>query len=197
MMGKIESVCDPAFEDIGEMKPKPVENNIFKVLSILLQFPDQELLKHVLQLRNALKDFYNATARSACEDFLAYLESTPVLKLQETYTLTFDLSPETCLNLSYHKCGNSQERGHALVKLNQIYNSTGLEISGGYLPDYLPLMLEFRYQYPIVGKNQVLKPYSDEIQLLAQRLEAQHSPYAPLIGLVSHLSRELFGPAGD
>ena len=51
-------------------------------------------------------------------------------------------------------------------------------------------MLEFIYQYPLDGKNQLLKPYSDEIELLAARLEAQESPYAHLLGLVSNLSRE-------
>ncbi len=197
MMGKIESACGHALNRIGEIKPKPVENNIFKVLSILLQFPEQELMGHVPQLWNAVRNFVSASARSACNDFLAYLESTDVLRLQEIYTLTFDLSPQTCLNLSYHKCGNSRERGYALVELNQLYNSAGLEISGGYLPDYLPLMLEFIFQYPLAGKSQLLKLYSGEIEVLARRLEAQESPYAPLLELVFTLSREIFGHAGD
>jgi len=197
MMEKIDSANGPAIDTIGEMNPMFAENDIFKVLSILLQFPDRELLGHVPQLKYLVHAFCNTTARSACNDFLAYLESTPALRLQETYTATFDLSPETCLNLSYHKCGNSQERGVALVKLNQLYDSAGLEISGGYLPDYLPLMLEFVYQHPLEGRNQLLKSYSDEIEVLARRLEAQESPYAPLLRLVSNLCREIFGRTGD
>jgi nitrate reductase delta subunit len=197
MMEKIESLDGATFDMIGEMNWRSGENDIFKVLSILLQFPDEELLGHVPQLQDVAQSFCNTNARSVCNDFLAYLESTSVLRLQQTYTETFDLSPQTCLNLSYHKCGNSQERGHALVKLNQLYNSVGLEISGGYLPDYLPLMLEFIYQYPLDGENQLLKPYSNEIEVLATRLEAQKSPYAPLLGLVSELSEEIWARTGD
>ncbi len=192
MMENIEINYGAALDEIGETNPRPSENDIFKVLSILLQFPDKELLEHVPQLQNAAKTLCEATAQSVCDDFLVYLRSTPVLRLQETYTATFDFSPPTSLNLSYHKCGNSQERGHALVKLNEIYNSSGLEICGSYLPDYLPLMLEFRYQYPIAGKNQVLRPYLSEIEVLTERLEAQHSPYAPLLGLICSKCRELF-----
>jgi nitrate reductase molybdenum cofactor assembly chaperone NarJ/NarW len=197
MIGKIKSAYDGTFDSICEMEPRSAKNDIFKALSILLQFPDEELLGHVPQLQDVVRTFSNATTRAACNDFLAYLESTPVLRLQETYTATFDLNPQTCLNLSYHKCGNSQERGLALVKLNQLYNSAGLEISEGHLPDYLPLMLEFVYQRPLEGTNQLLKQYSSEIEVVAERLGARESPYAPLLGLVSNLARETFGRTGD
>jgi nitrate reductase delta subunit len=163
-------------------------NDIFKVISILLQFPDQHFGGYVEQLQNAIQKFSSAAARSACNNFLAYLKATPLLRLQEIYTETFDLRAETCLNLTFHKCGNTQERGHALVKLNQLYNSAGLEIANTYLPDYLPLMLEFVYQHPIPGKNQLLNPYSGEIELLASRLEARGNPYACLIRLVCDLT---------
>jgi nitrate reductase assembly molybdenum cofactor insertion protein NarJ len=52
----------------------------------------------------------------------------------------------------------------------------------------LPLMLEFVYQHPIPGKNQLLNPYSGEIELLASRLEARGNPYACLIRLVCDLT---------
>ena len=171
-------------------------NKIFKVLSILLQFPDQHFGMYVDKLQNTIQTFANNAARAACNDFSAYVRSTPLLRLQEIYTETFDLRAETCLNLTFHKCGNTQERGHALVKLNQLYNTAGLEITKAYLPDYLPLMLEFVHQHPIAGKNQLLKSYSGEIELVANRLEAQENPYACLIRLASNLSRDI-GRTGD
>ena len=177
------------------MNPNSVDS-IFKVLSILLQFPDQHFGAYVEQLQNAIQKFSSDAARSACNNFSAYVKSTPLLRLQEIYTEAFDLRAETCLNLSFHKCGNTQDRGHALVRLNQLYNSAGLEIANTYLPDYLPLMLEFVHQHPIPGKNQLLKPYSGEIELLASRLEAQGNPYACLVRLVYNLTRGN-GCAGD
>jgi len=171
-------------------------HNLFKVLSILLQFPDQHFGAYVEELQDVISNFSSAAVRSACNDFSAYVRSTPLLRLQEIYTETFDLRAETCLNLSFHKCGNTQVRGHALVKLNQLYNTAGLQISGNALPDFLPLMLEFVYQHPIPGKNLVLKPYSGEIELLARRLEAQENPYACLIRLVYKLTGGN-GCAGD
>ncbi len=171
-------------------------NDIFKVISILLQFPDQQFGACVEHLQSVNQNFSSADTRSACNNFAAYVKSTPLLRLQEIYTETFDLRAETCLNLTFHKCGNTQERGHALVKLNQLYNSAGLEIAKTYLPDYLPLMLEFVYQHPIPGKNQLLRPYSGEIELLVSRLEAQENPYACLVRLVYSLTRGN-GSAGD
>ncbi len=177
------------------MSPKS-EDNIFKVISILLQFPDQNFGDSLEQLQDTIAKLSSAAARSACNDFSGYAKSTPLLRLQEIYTETFDLRAETCLNLTFHRCGNSQERGNALVKLNQLYLSGGLEMRNSYLPDFLPLMLEFVYQNPIVGKDQLLMPYSDEIELVATRLEAEENPYACLVRLVSNLSRGI-GFAGE
>ena len=188
MIEKIEIFDDVTFDMIGETDSGYPENDIFKALSVLLQFPDEELLGHVPQLQDVVETFYDANARAACNDFLAYLGSTPVLRLQETYTTTFDLNPQTCLNLSYHKCGNSQERGYALVKLNQLYNSVGLEISGGHLPDYLPLMLEFVYQYPLEGKNQLLKLYYRRNRDLGQATASPTESLRSIAGVSFRLS---------
>ena len=166
------------------------ENQIYKVLSILLQYPDRELLAGLQQLRETVQGFSRTTAISVCDRFLAYLESNPLIKLQEEYTRTFDLNAETCLNLSFHRFGDSRERGPALAHLNQLYKAAGWEILTGELPDYLPLMLEFAFVGPGSARNEVLALYREEIGGLFERLKAQESPYAHLIELVLSLSHQ-------
>ena len=173
------------------MRQGAEESHIFKVLSILLQYPDQELLEGVQQLRETVRGFSRPAAISVCDGFLAYLESNPLIRLQEEYTKTFDLNTETCLNLSFHKFGDNRERGPALAQLNQMYKAAGWEILTGELPDYLPLMLEFAYVGPGSAQNDLLALYRDEIGGLFERLKAQESPYAYLVELVLNLSHDV------
>ncbi|MBI5572198.1 MAG: nitrate reductase molybdenum cofactor assembly chaperone [Desulfomonile tiedjei] len=169
---------------------------LFKLFSLLLQYPDEELKGSVRGLQDGLACFSEVPSVAGCLGFLAYLERTPLVTLQEEYVRTFDLRPATCLNLTFHECGDGKIRGAALADLSQLYKSEGYEPSRVDLPDFLPLVLEFLSVCSPETGSQVLARYAGPIRGLAQRLGQQASPYGHLLEALSLLGQEFMG-TGD
>lgn len=173
----------------------------FKLLSSLLCYPEPELLAALPVLRVHLAAVLNSPCAkvgatgtptdvsktaSACganleytlAPLLDYLESAPLIRLQENYVATFDRSTSHSLHLFEHIHGESRDRGQAMVDLLEEYRKHGFELSTTELPDYVPLFLEFLAQLP---KDQVQALLGDAIHVLAMignKLSAAQSPYA-------------------
>jgi nitrate reductase delta subunit len=156
-----------------------------KVLSFLLEYPAAESLHAADELHtDGIADW---KSRRIVQEFVDYLRSTPLLRLQEIYTATFDLSPSTSLNLTYHRWGDAKERGSALLRLVHLYAGAGYEIADGELPDYLPLVLEFLALGPPGSAREVMAEYHPQVSILASRLAETSSPYAALVEGIAHL----------
>jgi nitrate reductase delta subunit len=112
---------------------------------------------------------------------IAALRNLPRLRLQEEYTRVFDLNPATCLNLTYHKWGDSPERAAGLAKLNQLYLDAGFEWVGGELPDFLPLVLEFLALAPKEAGVLITGQFREQIEILGSRLDSLQSTYAGIL----------------
>lgn len=54
---------------------------MFKLFSILLQYPDEELVNSVPRLRDGLTHFSEGPHNAGCRSLLQYLESTPLIAL--------------------------------------------------------------------------------------------------------------------
>ncbi len=100
---------------------------LMRVLSVLLQYPDDEIIVSLEELKEAVEKIPRAEQRERCVNFLKYLGNNPLIRLQEAYTATFDFNPSTSLNLTYHKWGDVRERGKALVGFHQLYETAGYE----------------------------------------------------------------------
>ena len=167
------------------------KRSLLKVLSILLQYPDDEFILSLEELKEAVEQMPQVEQREKCVHFLDYLGNTPLIRLQEEYTSTFDLNPSTCLNLSYHKWGDSRERGNALVEFRRLYHQAGYEGSTGDLPDYLPLVLEYlslnrnRDNYSLLGQ------YGEEVETVSSRLEESGNVYGDILAIVADLFTEM------
>lgn len=170
--------------------------SFFRILSILLAYPEEDLLGFIPRIEAEVHCFGKATARSACEGFLEYLGSRPLMSLQEEYTRTFDLHPPTSLNLTYHQLGDSRERGQALIQLVQVYKSDGYEVPAGELPDYLPMILEFLSVCSPETGEQVLVSFQDSIRKVTDALRETHSPYARLFEALAALACGSAGSGG-
>jgi nitrate reductase molybdenum cofactor assembly chaperone NarJ/NarW len=169
---------------------------LFKLFSLLLQYPDEELKGSVRGLQDGLTCFSDGPSVAGCLGFLAYLERTPLVILQEEYVRTFDLRPATCLNLSFHERGDGKIRGAALAYLSRLYKREGYEPSPVELPDFLPLVLEFLSVCSTETVSLVLARYAGLIRGLARRLTEQASPYGSLLEALSLLSQASMG-TGD
>jgi nitrate reductase molybdenum cofactor assembly chaperone NarJ/NarW len=162
--------------------------SLFKIVSLLLGYPQEDLLSSISEIRAAAVAIPVCSAKSACTDLMGYLESQPLLSLQEEYTRTFDLNPSTSLNLTFHQLGESRKRGHALAELIQVYRNAGYETSTDELPDYLPMVLEFLSICPSEAGKRVLVTFEDSLRKMADRLRGMKSPYAGLMDALLALS---------
>ncbi len=169
---------------------------MFKVLSVLLQYPDADLIDSLPELEHAIDTWLHSEVRKECRRFLAHLRATSLEELQTEYTARIDFDPGFCLNLTFHECGDSRKRGHALVHLKELYKSAGYDLSTSELPDFLPVMLEFLSVCSDEGRIELLSRYGDHIAGLASRLRDRGSAYSCPLEALSMLIPE-FVPAGD
>ena len=169
------------------------KRSLLKVLSILLQYPEDVFIGSFEELREAVVEIPLEEHREKCVNFLNYLDNNSLIHLQEEYTATFDLNPATSLNLTYHKWGDARERGSALSDLNYLYHKAGYDSSDDDLPDYLPLILEFLSITTLADSFSFLGQYCDHIEAVGSRLREKGSPYAGLFEIVLDIFRDLRG----
>lgn len=152
-----------------------------RALAALLSYPREDMLAALPEIRAALaRDPVLAPAMPGLDALVAHLAGADALDLQEAYVGLFDRTRGLCLNLFEHVHGDSRERGPAMVELNGIYASAGLEPRSGELPDYLPAMLEFAAVDPARGAE-LLGNAAPVLDLLHGRLKARDSAYAAVL----------------
>lgn len=159
---------------------------IYKLLSVLLEYPEQELIDHLPELPERLAecDDTDDAERVALCEFIDHLATTPLTALQEDYVQTFDMTPEHSLHLTHHLFGDDKNRGPALIDLGELYKDYGVEVQGNELPDYLPLILEFA---AYLDDNEAMVFLSDAnkvFKVLTDNLNKAGSPYAALLSIV-------------
>ena len=151
-----------------------------KLISHLLQYPDDSLLGWLPAYREILNEIESVTTQNRYDRILAYFEQTSLIQLQELYTETFDLSPSNCMNLTYHRWGDTENRGPALAHLEELYLRSGFERISSELPDFLPLILEFISERPDVASSEIIPLYGTVFETLAGRLRQAGYPYSLL-----------------
>lgn len=153
---------------------------LYKLLSLLLQYPREELLAARPAILSAVEELPHSAQQEALLRFCAYWAATPG-ELERTYVETFDLQKRSGLYLSYYLYGDTRRRGMALARLKQLYRAGGLIMEGSELPDYLPVMLEFAAFAPHRYGETVLGEYRAALALLQESLRALPSPYVHLL----------------
>lgn len=159
---------------------------LYKILSVLLEYPDQELLDNLPEILTSLDDILGVddAERTAIQGFLAYLQHRPLSELQADYVKTFDLTAEHSLHLTHHLFGDDKNRGPALIDLGELYKDYGVEVVTNELPDYLPLILEFAAYLDDGEANVFLSDANKVLGVLVDNLKKADSPYAALLSIV-------------
>ncbi len=165
----------------------------FKLCSLLLSYPDRELLDARAELAGAAAALGAARARAALTRFCRWWRGEEPLALQQHYVETFDLDKRCSLYLTFYDDGDTRTRGTALLRLKRMYRAAGLPLEGAELPDYLPAMLEFAADAP-GGRGQImLREHRAAIELLRLSLHDRRTPYADVLEAVHHTLGELSG----
>jgi nitrate reductase delta subunit len=154
----------------------------WKLFSVLLQYPDDELLDSTAELELVAASL-PVGQRVPAERFLAYLRSTPPAVLRQAYVEAFDFDRRAAMHLTWHTHGDRRQRGIELVRLKRRYAEAGLPLADGELPDYLPVLLEFAELRPAEG-GVLLVGLRPSLELVRAALHERRSPYADLLDAV-------------
>jgi len=161
---------------------------IYKILSVLLEYPEEELIDSLPEIRTILKDSteIDAAEKVALRKFLDYLVSMPLTELQAYYVRTFDSTPEHSLHLTHHLFGDEsdRERGPALIDLGEMFKEYGVKTVTNELPDYLPLLLEFASHLEENEAMVFLSDVNKVLNILIDNLTKANSPYAAPLSII-------------
>jgi nitrate reductase delta subunit len=159
-------------------------STVYKLCSLLLSYPDEELLSAREELRSAVAGLPACPARESLERFCTWWAGQTSLALAQGYVQTFDLDKRCGLYLTFYGEGDRRERGSALLRLRRLYRAAGLPQQDGELPDFLPVMLEFAACAPADRGELVLREHRAALELVRDSLRGRESPYADVLDAV-------------
>jgi nitrate reductase delta subunit len=163
----------------------------FKVLGLLMSYPDPQWLPHLDEFASVLEQerFLPKKQLKAVTAFIDELRTADIYSMQEQYVATFDRGRSHCLHLFEHIHGESRDRGQAMVNLASAYEEKGLVIGQAELPDYIPLFLEFLSLCPADEAVALLGEPIDIIATIGARLKERNLPWAGLFDALVALSK--------
>ncbi|WP_329269775.1 nitrate reductase molybdenum cofactor assembly chaperone [Streptomyces sp. NBC_01451] len=168
-------------------------NAAWQIQSLLLGYPDKQLLEQTLLLR-VVTDTLPDRIAEPLRRFLGHLDRTPATELAADYVATFDHRKRNCLFLTYYAHGDTRNRGAALLRLKQTYAAAGLRLTDEELPDHLCVVLEFAAIGDPEAGRRLLTEHRAGLELLRLALRDARSAWADVLDSVS---ATLPPPAGD
>ncbi len=118
------------------------QRRILDLMAGLLEYPQSDPLECVSECRE-LVSRASPEAAAHLGEFHDFVAATPLGRLQEVYTGTFDLNAACDPYLGYHLFGESYKRSAFMVELKKRYRAHGFTIEGSELPDHLAVVLRF------------------------------------------------------
>ena len=172
---------------------------LYRILSVLLEYPNRELVRHRDEVFGAIHALeLDGADRQDFDAFEQWVQSQSETDWQEHYVRTFDLSPDNALYLTHHLFEEQdRERGLTLVTLSQYFKAEGYEVAPGELPDYLPLILEYvsTLQDDRIARS-FISQSAQALAVVADNLDAIDDPYAALLRIIRRRA-EAQPPAGQ
>ncbi|MGH3868068.1 MAG: nitrate reductase molybdenum cofactor assembly chaperone [Pseudonocardiaceae bacterium] len=156
---------------------------LYKIISILLRYPDDQVLARLGDVSAALPAIDNPRVRTSMVGVVDWLGTVTATEAAQYYVSTFDHTRRCSLYLTYYRHGDTRARGMALLALKHTYRSAGYEPPERELPDFLPLILEFAALAPEPG-TRILIQCQAGLELLRSALHEVASPYGHLIDAV-------------
>jgi nitrate reductase delta subunit len=118
------------------------QQKIYQLFADLLDYPSPNLLERAQQLAHLLVSHYPQVSQ-LIEEFFQAIKNTPISRLEEIYTSTFDLNPTCYPYVGYQLFGDGYQRGDFLVKLKEKYQQQGFSYDSSELADHLTIVLQF------------------------------------------------------
>ncbi len=174
---------------------------LLRLVSLLLQYPDNELLAARPELAAAARALPASPASEPLVTFTAWYAGAEPMDLATRYVDTFDMRRKCSLYLTYYLHGDTRRRGLALLTLKQRYRAAGLTPPDGELPDYLPVVCEFAAIAGPGDGEAPLRQHREGLELILSALRLGCSPYAnvlrALCAMLPALTEAELARAGD
>ncbi|MFI7705619.1 nitrate reductase molybdenum cofactor assembly chaperone [Nonomuraea sp. NPDC049480] len=154
---------------------------LLRLVSLLLQYPDTDLIAARDQLGEAVSKLPESAARESLTRFVEWFRDTGPMALARAYVETFDLRRRSSLYLTYYLHGDTRRRGMALLTLKQRYRVAGLTPPEGELPDFLPVVCEFAALAGPATGEAPLRQHRKGLELIRTALHDNGSPYSRVL----------------
>jgi nitrate reductase molybdenum cofactor assembly chaperone NarJ/NarW len=165
---------------------------VHQAAAVCLGYPERDVVAMSGLIHAALAEKAPDQAE-IFEPLLAYWDRSDLRTIQIHYVDVFDLNRKHSLYLSYWTDGDTRRRGEVLTAFKQRYRRSGFLVdTGGELPDYLPMVLEYAAIVDPVDGTALLQEYRSSLELLRLALAERRTPYA---GVVAAVCGTLPGPS--
>jgi len=162
----------------AEVSRSIIDAVVHQAAALALSYPDEALLGRLDVIEAALDGTPDAPLFAPV---IAHLRGDSLRELQSFHVTEFDLSRRHSLHLSYWTDGDTRRRGAVLAEIKQVYRDSGLVVdTGGELPDYLPMVLEFVVHDPERGAA-LLERFRASLELIRLELSADDLPHAGVL----------------
>jgi nitrate reductase delta subunit len=151
--------------------------------SWLLWYPDENLISRVDEITQIVQCLPEKS-RLPLENFLGYLNTTPISEIQAHYVAVFDMKRRACPYLTYWTDGDTRNRGGAILKFKQAYLESGFDLGSEELADHLSVVLEFAAVGNSLTGDALLTEHQGPINLLHAALLKMNSMYAEVVEAV-------------
>jgi nitrate reductase delta subunit len=172
-------------------------NISLKIISLLLSYPTEDLLKGVPELKAALAAdaLTGEREKRLIANLADDIAGLDLYDAQERYVFLFDRTRALSLHLFEHVHGESRDRGQAMVDLMAMYENAGFEIGAKELPDYLPMFLEFLAIRPEEEARETLGQTVHIVSAIRERLRKRKSIYINAFRVLESIARGKADPA--
>jgi nitrate reductase delta subunit len=162
----------------------------YKVLSLLLSYPNDELQKFLLQVEEELREESLLQEDKITEivKFCIRFNQLDLTNWQEEYVQLFDYSRSVSLHIFEHIKGDSRDRGQAMVNLMEFYKESGMHLTAKELPDYIPAFLEFLSTLPTKKAAELLGETVNIMDKINEALSESENHYSSIFQAIISLS---------
>lgn len=121
------------------------ERRLFERFAQLLDYPQPGLVEAARECEAlvSLDEQRGREAAALLHAFRTFSEVTPLGRLEEVYSSTFDLDPACHPYVGYHLLGESYKRSAFLLELKARYRAQRFDVPESELPDHLAVILRF------------------------------------------------------
>ena len=162
----------------------------YKILSLLLSYPNVELQKFLLEVEKELREesLLQEDKITELSKFCKRFNQLDLTDWQAEYVQLFDYSRSVSLHIFEHIKGDSRDRGQAMVNLIEFYKEKGMHLTAKELPDYIPAFLEFLSTLSITKSAELLGETVNIMDKINEALSESGNLYSSIFKAIISLS---------